>query len=251
VNALLDPSNRSASSRLLVPEGATSLDVAASVLKSYGTTQTAASIAKALASADLRESIPVNYKAGTATPKSIEGFLYPATYTFDPTKSPADTLASMVSAFITEDRSSGFAAAATKMSLTPYQALIIASIAQSEAKFPEDMPKVARTILNRIAKNKPLQFDSTSSYACKLAGTTNCIYDKVESPYNTYTHSGLPPTPIDNPGAEAMKAAVTPAKGNWMYFVNKDKAGHLFFTNSETLFEKARLKCVKNNWGCG
>jgi UPF0755 protein len=62
---------------------------------------------------------------------------------------------------------------------------------------------------------------------------------------------GLPPTPIDNPGAPAMSAAVHPSGGNYLFFVNKDKDGHLFFTNSDKLFEKARLKCVKNNWGCG
>jgi UPF0755 protein len=98
-----------------------------------------------------------------------------------------------------------------------------------------------------------LQFDSTSSYACKLAGTpaNKCIYKDVNSPYNTYTHKGLPPTPIDNPGAAAMAAAVAPANGNWIYFVNKDAAGHLFFTNSEKAFTAAVTKCVKNHWGCG
>ena len=113
------------------------------------------------------------------------------------------------------------------------------------------MPKVVRTILNHISARIPLKFDSTSSYACKLSTESNCIYNQIDSPYNTYTHKGLPPTPIDNPGAEAMRAAVHPAKGKWLFFVNKDKAGHLVFTKSAKAFEKAREKCVKNNWGCG
>jgi UPF0755 protein len=73
----------------------------------------------------------------------------------------------------------------------------------------------------------------------------------VNSPYNTYTHKGLPPTPIDNPGEQAMRAAVHPAKGNWLYFVNRDKAGHLIFTHTAAAFEKARQRCARNHWGCG
>ena len=155
--------------------------------------------------------------------------------------------------YLQQDRDTHFADAAAKLHQTPYAALIMASIAQSEAKFDSDMPKVVRTILNRIKISRQLQFDSTSSYACKLAGTpaNKCIYKDVNSPYNTYTHKGLPPTPIDNPGAAAMAAAVAPANGNWIYFVNKDAAGHLFFTNSEKAFTAAVTKCVKNHWGCG
>ena len=113
------------------------------------------------------------------------------------------------------------------------------------------MPKVVRTILNRIKIGRELQFDSTSSYACKLAGTPadKCIYKDVEGPYNTYTHKGLPPTPIDNPGGAAMAAAVAPSSGNWLYFVNKDAAGHLFFTNSEKAWSTAVTKCSQEPLG--
>ena len=250
LNLLLDPSSRDSSDRALVTEGQTTLDVAATVNRICGPGQEAA-INKALSSpASL--GIPVSYKVGVEVAvRRSEGFLYPATYTLDPNCKPVTALQGMVTRFIQQDRTMHFAAAAQHDGITPYSALIIASIAQSEAKYPQDMPKVVRTILNHLDAHIPLKFDSTSSYACKLQQQTHCIYNQIDSPYNTYTHNGLPPTPIDNPGADALRAAVHPAKGNWLFFVNKDKAGHLVFTHSEKAFERARVKCVKNNWGCG
>jgi UPF0755 protein len=249
LNLLLDPSSRDTNHDALVTEGETTIDVAKTVNKICGPGQDAATATALSSAADL--GIPVSYKVGSKPPSSAEGFLYPATYNLDPNCKPAAVLQNMVSRFIQQDRSMHFAATAPHINQTPYSALIIASIAQSEAKYPQDMPKVVATILNHLNASIPLKFDSTSSYACKLKQETHCIYNQIDSPYNTYTHKGLPPTPIDNPGAEALRAAVHPAIGNWLFFVNKDKAGHLTFTHSEKAFEKARLKCVKNNWGCG
>lgn len=246
---LLNPSSRDRSDMALVTEGATTLDVAQTIDRVCGADKSAETTKALHSTAAI--GVPSTYKIGSKLPSSAEGFLYPATYQLNANCSPQAALQKMVSRFIQQDRSTGFADSAKHIGLTPYRALIIASIAQSEAKYPQDMPKVVRTILNRIRLQKPLQFDSTSSYACKLAGTTHCIYNQVNSPYNTYTHMGLPPTPIDNPGADAMHAAVHPAAGPYLYFVNRDKAGHLIFTNSEKVFEKARERCAKNNWGCG
>lgn len=246
---MLDPASRVAAGTVLVPEGATTLDVAARLEKLYGAKAKGA-IDKALRSpADL--SVPTTYETGSRFPASVEGFLYPATYPFDASTSPDDALTTMVLRFVKQDRDTGFAGDAAKVGLSPYQALIVASIAQAEAVFPQDMPKVARTILNRLKAGRPLQFDSTSAYACKLAHRTSCIYSKVDSPYNTYLHSGLPPTPIGNPGADAMAAAVHPAQGDWLYFVNSDKAGHLFFTADQNAFARAAHTCAVNHWGCG
>lgn len=252
VALILDPSSQSAESKLVIPEGATSLDVMNRLAQILGANSRSA-IASAMKNAG-NLGLPLNYTGtGSGVPKSAEGFLYPATYQVEPGSSPAKALQAAVSAYLTQDRRTGFADAAKKAHLTPYDALIIASIAQSEAKYAQDMPKVARTILNRIHDGRPLQFDSTSSYACKLAGTPadKCIYNQVDSPYNTYSHKGLPPTPIDNPGAPAMAAAVAPAKGDYTYFVNIDGAGHLGFFTNEKDFEAARAKCVKHHWGCG
>jgi UPF0755 protein len=252
VALILDKRSRSVANQLVIPEGATSLDVESRLVKILGADSQSALTAALKKASDL--GLPLNYTGkGDGVPTSAEGFLYPATYQIDPTSSPTKVLQDVVARYLQQDRNTGFADAAKKQRLTPYEALIIASIAQSEAKYPQDMPKVARTILNRIKIGRPLQFDSTSSYACKLANTpaSKCIYHQVISPYNTYTHKGLPPTPIDNPGAPAMAAAVTPAKGDYIYFVNIDADGHLGFFTSEKDFEAARVKCVKNHWGCG
>lgn len=248
---LLDPSSRSAQGQVVVTEGATTFDVAQRMIDALGGGQTQAIRQAFGAAAQL--GIPLGYTVDGKAPGSVEGFLYPATYTFDPSAPPVSDLQKMTSGFAEHDRSTGFAAAAQKLNLTPYQALIIASIAQSEAKFPADMAKVARVILNRIAANRPLQIDATSAYAAKLQGLdpTKIVFSQIVSPYNSYTHAGLPPTPISNPGADALNAAVAPTDGNWLYYVNQDAAGHLFFTNDEAAFTAAVATCRANNWGCG
>src|SRR6201999_404851 len=107
-------------------------------------------------------------------------------------------------------------------------------------------------ILNRLTAQRPLQIDATSAYGAKVLGLdpTKVNYATLESPYNSYTHAGLPPTPISNPGADALAAAAKPAAGDWIYYVNIDAAGHLGFYDNATDFTAAQLKCYQNNWGC-
>jgi UPF0755 protein len=247
--ALLDPANRIANDAVVF-EGATVFDVAGPLAKALGVSLTTATAAINDASA---LNLPAGYALGSSAPTSVEGFLYPATYSFDDGTTPTAALNQMVSKFIDVDRTSHFAADAKAINLTPYEALIIASIAEKEAKMAADFPKVARVILNRIAAKMPLQIDATSAYAAKQRGLdpTKVIYATIASPYNTYTHDGLPPTPIANPGSPAMHAAVHPAAGNWLYYVNNDKAGDLFFTNSPTEFDAAVQRCREQHWGCG
>lgn len=245
---LLTPGTR-ISARVVVAEGATSAQVAAAL--SAALRVPLASVQAAIA--DVNElALPSTYTVGSAAPTSAEGFLYPATYTFDPGTKPADALSKMINTFIEQDRSSGFAARAQALKLTPYQALTIASVAQSEAKFPADMAKVARVILNRIAARMPLQIDAISRYGAALQGLnpSTVNYATLTSPYNSYTHAGLPPTPISNPGADALAAAANPTPGDWLYYVNADGQGDLFFTNSVAAFTQAQQRCHDNNWGC-
>jgi UPF0755 protein len=196
--------------------------------------------------------LPTDFTAG-GTPKSLEGFLFPATYNFDKSGTVTDLLQNMVSTFIDRAKATDFAGSAKSLKLTPYQELIVASIAQSEAKFPEDFPKVARVILNRIDAGIPLKIDATTRYGALLAGLdpNKVGYNNYVTPYNTYLHDGLPPTPISNPGTAAMHGVAHPAKGKWLYYVNGDKAGHLYFTSSDAKFEKAVTRCRNHNWGCG
>ncbi|MGI5353254.1 endolytic transglycosylase MltG [Streptomyces sp. CA-250714] len=151
-----------------------------------------------------------------------EGYLYPSTYTVKPETTPTALVKSM-----TRTARERYAAAGTP----DYETLTIASLIQAEADNPEDMAKVSRVIQNRLDRDMPLQMDSTINYALKRSTLNTSHADtRVNSPYNTYRHKGLPPSPIGNPGADALKAAQHPAPGNWLYFVTV-KPGDTRFTN--------------------
>jgi UPF0755 protein len=258
---LLDPASRINSSTV-VPEGGTYLTVvqrlsaprcttSAPTDRGCGLGASKAEVLKALK--DVKAlGIPTDYLTGGRTPTSAEGFLYPATYTFDEETNVRTALQQMVGKFTDVVRGSGFSAGAKKLGLSPYQALIVASMAQAEAKYPEDMAKVVRVILNRYAAKTELKIDATSVYAAELQGLDpkDVSFPRIDSPYNTYRNLGLPPTPISNPGEDALDAVADPAKGNWTYYVNGDAQGHLYFTNSEAKFVQAQQKCYENNWGC-
>lgn len=261
---LLDPARRVKGSDVLVTEGATTIDVDKRLTDPpcVGNQQPAAgkvcglgidpaAVKKVLTNVGAL-GLPTDYTVNGKAPLSAEGFLFPATYSYDKTMSVADLVQQMVSKFTDQARSTDFTAAAKALNITPYQELIIASIAQAEAKNPQDFPKVARVILNRLKARMPLQVDATSAYAAKLAGLdpTKTIYAEAKGPFNTYRNTGLPPTPIGNPGAEAMKGAANPAKGAWLYYVNGDAKGDLVFLTTEAQFERAALKCYQHHWGC-
>jgi UPF0755 protein len=244
---LLQPSSR-VSTSVTIPEGRTEQDILALLAKTLKVPL--ATMQKAAADVgDL--GLPQGYSAGSAPPKSAEGFLFPDTYSFDPGTSPADALQQMTSEFTGVDRDMGFAEAAHKVKLTPYQALIVASMIEGEAKFDDDRAKVARVVYNRLAADMPIGIDATSVYGAKLAGQdpSKIDYNKP-APYNTRIDKGLPPTPIGNPGKAAMTAAIQPTAGPWLYYVNGDAAGHLFFTADPNAFQAAVQKCRQNGWGC-
>ncbi len=111
-----------------------------------------------------------------------------------------------------------------------YQTVTIASIVQAEAATKADMGKVARVIFNRLQKGMPLQMDSTINYVLNRNTVHTSVDDThFQSPYNSYQRMGLPPTPIDNPGGDALRAAINPPPGNWLYFVTV-KPGDTRFT---------------------
>lgn len=250
VKLLLNPASRNAAGDVVVIEGASGFDVADRLGRALGG-KTKAVLQAIQHPADL--GLPLGYAVAGKPPTSAEGFLYPATYNVDPKSPPEAGLQKMITKFADEDRTMGFAAKAKKLGVTPYQALIIASMAQSEAKFPDDMAKVVRVILNRLAADRPLQIDATSVYGAEMLGLDpkKVRFETLDSPYNTYRGTGLPPTPISNPGEHAMDATINPAQGKWMYYVNGDAEGHLFFTDDEHAFLAAAEKCRENNWGCG
>jgi UPF0755 protein len=120
------------------------------------------------------------------------------------------------------------------LKLTPYQVVIIASLIEAEVKRPQDFPQVAEVIINRMHRGMPLELDSTVNYALGTSKPFLSPTDlKTASPFNTYVHTGLPPTPIDSPGQDALQAALNPAQGNYLYFVTTDPiTGDTTFTAS-------------------
>ncbi|MFF9630481.1 endolytic transglycosylase MltG [Streptomyces fradiae] len=149
-----------------------------------------------------------------------EGFLFPATYLIDRTTTPRGLLRYMVTTAGERFGTGKVTHGAQRGSLSLYETVTIASVVQAEADTAEDMGKVARVIRNRLARGMPLQMDSTLNYALDRSTLDTSHADtRIESPYNTYTVAGLPPTPIGNPGEQAVHAAIDPPPGDWLYFV--------------------------------
>ncbi|MCX4587386.1 endolytic transglycosylase MltG [Streptomyces sp. NBC_01481] len=195
---------------LLVPEGWRATQVYAAIDKALdeppGTT------AKAVGTARLK--LPADARGNP------EGYLFPATYPVDSTSTPQSLLSYMVNTAHQRFGADRMSSGAERSGLTAYQTVSIASIVQAEADTPEDMGKVARVIYNRLAQGMPLQMDSTLNYALNRSTLDTTAADtRIDSPYNSYQRRGLPPTPIDNPGEQAMRAAISPPPGNWLYFV--------------------------------
>ncbi|MER7480723.1 endolytic transglycosylase MltG [Streptomyces sp. NPDC126510] len=149
-----------------------------------------------------------------------EGYLFPATYPLQEKTTPDQLLALMVDTANKKFNGAPIAAGAQRNAMNVYQAVTIASIVQAEAATRADMGKVARVIFNRLERGMPLQMDSTINYALNRSALRTTESDtRIESPYNSYQRMGLPPTPIGSPGEEAMRAAVNPTAGDWLYFV--------------------------------
>ncbi|MFI1393855.1 endolytic transglycosylase MltG [Streptomyces sp. NPDC020681] len=195
---------------LLVPEGWRASQVYAAVDKALG--EPPGTTRKAAATARLK--LPADAKGNP------EGYLFPATYPIDDTTTPASLLGYMVDTANERFGADSITSGAHRSGVTVYQTVNIASIVQAEADTPQDMGKVARVIYNRLAQRMPLQMDSTLNYALNRSTVDTTADDtRIDSPYNSYQRQGLPPTPIDNPGEQAMNAAINPTPGNWLYFV--------------------------------
>ncbi|KOG34551.1 endolytic transglycosylase MltG [Streptomyces resistomycificus] len=159
-----------------------------------------------------------------------EGYLFPATYPLREKATPESLLTFMVDTANRKFNRAPIAAGAQRNAMNVYQAVTIASIVQAEAATKADMGKVARVVFNRLERGMPLQMDSTLNYALnRFTLRTTEADTRIESPYNSYQRMGLPPTPVANPGEDAMRAAITPTPGDWLYFVTV-KPGDTRFT---------------------
>jgi len=163
---------------------------------------------------------------------SLEGYLFPDTYKFNP-GTPAKTIVKeMVQNF---RRHFGPEMGYITTGLTAHQTVTLASLVETEAKLPQERSMVASVYLNRFRRHMLFGADPTVIYALKLAGRWDGNIRKadlqIESPYNTYRFPGFPPGPIANPGIEALRAAAAPAATSYLYFVAKHDGSHAFSSN--------------------
>jgi UPF0755 protein len=164
---------------------------------------------------------------------NLDGLLATGTYVVLPGESDRVLLAQMVERFDSEADQTGLTRGAASLGITPYQAVIVASIVQKEGVYRQNLAKVARVIYNRLALGMDLQMDSTVLYSEHRDGGPVSSADlALDTPYNTYLHAGLTPTPICFPSAASLRAALAPAVGNWLYFVVVSKDGSEAFSDT-------------------
>ena len=203
LSLLLDPRSR-AVTKVTVREGLWKNEIFALLSKETGEPL-----------ANYRKVTPESVELPQQAKGNFEGYLFPATYSFSPGTTATQQVREMVVKARSELEQLGVKPADYERTLT------VASIVEGEAKAKTDRPKVARVIENRVAKGMKLQMDSTVHYLAQKrgrAGTTDRQRNST-SRYNTYRHAGLPPGPINSPGAASIDAAAHPAKGSWLYFV--------------------------------
>jgi UPF0755 protein len=161
----------------------------------------------------------------------LEGYLFPDTYIVTRSTSAQQIVDRMINEF-RRNFTPEMRERAQALGLTPRQAVVLASIVEKESAVPAERPLIASVYVNRLRSGMRLQADPTVIFALKRDGKwTGTLYRSdytYESPYNTYVSDGLPPGPICNPGLRALKAAVSPAKTAYLYFVAQDSGGHTF-----------------------
>ena len=221
--------------RVVFPEGFTRAQMAER-------TQAVATIAERESHRKVRLSGEA-YNAATAKPRPIpgfgakklplEGFLFPDTYDFDRKSTSRQLVAAQLGEFRANWSTLDLSYARSK-NLTPYDVLTIASMVEGEAQVPSERPLVAAVIYNRLHAHMPLGIDATLRYGLHVPPTQSLTESELHdpTPYNTRLHDGLPPTPINNPGLAAMRAAAHPAHVDYLYFVRKPDHRHHYFTSS-------------------
>lgn len=205
--------------------------------------------------ADLTKAVTAPAQLGlpVAAKGQVEGFLFPATYDIAPGTDAVSALRQLTRRFAVAADDVGLDAGARALGRTPYDVVVVASLIEREAANATDRPKVAAVIYNRLKAGQPLGLESTVRFALgNVAGelTRSQLAKAAPSPFDTYSHVGLPPAPIDNPGQAALEAALHPAAGGLLYFVTLPKTNTTEFVSTPAEFEALTAKC-RAQGGCG
>ena len=168
---------------------------------------------------------------------SLEGFLFPALYEFTQFTNGNELVAGQLTAFQKAFAHVNLSYARSK-NLTPYDVLKIASMIEKETVAPRERKLVSAVIYNRLHNKMPLGIDATIRYGLNIPGTQSLTKAAIASdnPYNSRRFTGLPPTPIANPGLASIKAAAHPAAVDYLYYVRIPGTKRHFFTSSESEF---------------
>jgi UPF0755 protein len=185
---------------------------------------------------ELARSGRVRSRLQPRTVDSLEGLLWPSTYQVVRRDTAASLLRRLVTEF--ERRASGVDFSESRaLGVSPYEAVIVASMIEAEAARNSERPLIARVIYNRLQEGTPLGIDATVIYALGEHKSSLTSADlAVDSPYNTREVSGLPPTPIGAPGLASLQAAAHPAPGDWFYYVLEDCGGRHAFSETYEQF---------------
>ncbi|WP_225438107.1 endolytic transglycosylase MltG [Candidatus Frankia nodulisporulans] len=238
LTALLDPAS-GAPFRFVIKEGMTVQAVLAGIHDRLGTPM-----------ADLEAIVRNPAQLGVpAYAPTLEGYLFPSTYDITPGQSPVQLLSSFVDRFRTEAAAINLEQGAAARNLKPAEIVTIASIIEKEVANADEGPKVARVIYNRLADTtggfRRLDMDSTTRYAeDEYTGPLSQEQLTRANPYNTRSVAGLPPGAISNPGLWALKSALAPADGTWLYFVSMPRSNVTEFatTSAEWTALQARYR---------
>jgi UPF0755 protein len=242
LDLLLDPATR-LFARVTIPEGFT---VQAVLERLAEATQVPIEELQAAAADPAALGLPP-YAGG-----QLEGFLFPATYDFEPDDTAVDMLRAMVEQFATTAQSIQLEQRAAAAGRSALDVVTVASMVQSETRLDEERADVAQVVYNRLAQGIPLGIDATLAYGLQKNGNELTVDDlQTDSPYNTRTRTGLPPTPISSPGEASLEAALAPSTGGLLYYVLESEDGRHFFTASYDEFLEARARCAAAGLGCG
>jgi UPF0755 protein len=175
--------------------------------------------------------------------ESTEGFLFPKQYEFEEGTTAPQMVTRMLEQYLMETQTLDISGAKERLNLTEYELVTVASLIEKEASNPEERPLVASVIYNRIRADMPLQIDATVLYALDRPKEELSLADlKIDSPYNTYENTGLPPGPICSPSRQSLEAAINPAETDYLYYVLKANGKEHFFTGNYNEFLEAKQK---------